>query len=205
MPSNLPERDRDISDVAIIRDIPQEDVYTTPRGVHKMLQDWLERVRLVSRIDLLVAISEGVLISCLIQQADAPNTNNFQKILAIWLLIHRTSVSAIFQSEMRKREAVGITQISQKGWHFISPSALIEASSLLTAIAFQQSISALNKGPVVPYIIYPIMSIEFLSPFLRIILRVKLDDQALAIINAHNKAKTTEDGLPQQMVSKGQL
>ena len=63
MQSNLSQSGRDVEPVVITRDIPQDETYTCLEGVHHKLQDWEEKVRTIARYDLLIAITEGVLLS----------------------------------------------------------------------------------------------------------------------------------------------
>lgn len=186
MPTNLPEHNS--GHFVITRDIPQEQTYTCLEGVHQKLQDWEEKVRTIARYDLLIAITEGVLLSVLMRQADAPHANNFQKLIAIWLIIHRTAITTLFQAQMRKLETSGLGKNTQKTSDSDNLSVLIEGSAIISALAFQQSTITFNKGSMMAYTIFPIMGIEFLSICFRILSRIILSRQIEDIATANKSA-----------------
>ncbi len=192
MQSNLSQSDQDVGPVVITRAIPHEQTYTCLEGVHHKLQDWEEKVRTIARYDLLIAITEGVLLSVLMRQADAPHANNFQKLMAIWLIIHRTAITTLFQTQMRKLETSGSKNFNQKIPDSNYLSVFTEGAAIVTAIAFQQSIRAFNKGSMMAYTIFPIMGIEFLSICFRILSRIVLSNQIEGIATAYKSAKNTK-------------
>ncbi len=202
MKDNLREEDREIRDIVIVRNIPQEETYITPKSVHKRLQDWEEAVRTVSRIDLVAAVTDGVLFGYLLHLADAPTTNYFQKILAGWLIISRVIVASVFQVQMRKMEEQVHNQICKNGPTFSHPSATIELLSLVTAALFISNTGLLNQIKSIGHIIQPIEFLELMIIIFRMLSRLILDEQALKIVSDYKEALNRDDALPQQMVPK---
>lgn len=173
----------------IVQDKPASEAYTTPIAVHERLQEWENGARNISRFNLLVTIIEGGLLSFLIQLADAPQANNIQKATAVLMMISRAIVTAIFYAQIEKIEREVEDQLCNNGKQFQYPNQRVEALALMTAITFHQSINHLNRSPLMTPIIFSIMGIEFLTICFRVISRIILDKQALALVAAHDTAK----------------
>lgn len=181
-----PEDDQDA--IVLVSNIPETETYITHQNLHHRVQDWEERVRRTSRYDLIIAITEGAFVSILMRQADAPHANNFQKLIAIWLIIHRIAITSLFQNQMSKILTKDFRKACKKAADIDYLSIFLEGSAILTAIAFQQSIGHFNRGSMMTYTIFPIMGIEFLSISFRIISRIVLSNEAKAMVPAHEDA-----------------
>ncbi len=189
MKDNLRNEDSEFGNFGVrVQDIPTAETYITPKGVHQKLQSWECRVSRVREADQIVAIIEIILLGFLLQQANIPNVNNIQKALALWLMINRTIITAIFQYQMKKMEVELGKQICSKGSNFNAPSLLPEVVGAITAIGFNSSFDILNRTTMMAYIVFPILGIELITLCLRIMSRIALASQALAITTAHQTA-----------------